>query len=137
MTKDSYNSKKIYSNVRIVKLDPLAAKLDSVGMRGGASKKLSTGAKAYVKDATKGNLKYSKHVTKAGKRGDFGTPMSSRAVAKELKTGAKESTLQSGMLTKGLHQKLGDKPLAEARKYLKREKIKYRNRAKDLKIRAK
>jgi hypothetical protein len=41
MTKDSYNSKKIYSNVKIIKLDPLAESLDSIGLKGGAGKSVS------------------------------------------------------------------------------------------------
>ena len=51
MTKDSYNSKKIYSNVKIIKLDPLAESLDSIGLKGGASKSLLSKG---VKETTKG-----------------------------------------------------------------------------------
>ena len=51
MTKDSYNSKKIYSNVKIIKLDPLAESLDSIGLKGGAGKSLLSGS---IKKTTTG-----------------------------------------------------------------------------------
>ena len=43
MTKDNFDRKKNYGNDKIIKLDPLAKKLDSVGMTGGASKSSSIG----------------------------------------------------------------------------------------------
>ncbi len=124
MTKQDSERKKNYINVK--KIDPLSERMSKTGMKGGASKSLSKGAKTYIKDATKANLRFSKEVTKTGKRGDFGSPMASKAAAKELKTGSKESTLKSGLLTPGLYKKLGEKPLNEARKYLKKKKVEYR-----------
>ena len=97
--------------------------------------KLSKKAKDYLKDATKSNLKMSKEVTTMGKRGDFGPKMSGRAAAKELKTSAKESSLKSGMVDLNLYKKHGEKPLHEARKYLKRKKIEYRNQKESLRKR--
>ncbi len=124
---------------KIIKLDPLAERLDNVGMTGGAgkkpkSKKLSKEAKEYIKDATKQNLKYSKEVSKIGKRGDFGSPMASKAAAKELKTMAKEKTMSSGLTDLKLFRKLGIKPYNEARKYLKNEKVKARKQKELLRI---
>ena len=54
---------------KIIKIDPLAERLDSVGLTGGASKKvnktkkLSKEAKAALRETTKANLKYSKEVS--------------------------------------------------------------------------
>jgi hypothetical protein len=118
-------------DIKLIKLDPLAEKLDRVGFKGGASrrpKKLSKEAKKAIRQATKDELRYSKEVSKAGRRGDFGSPMMSRSAAKELKTGAKESRLDMDGKNKLTKEML--KGRDEARKFLKKKKVQYRKDAK-------
>jgi hypothetical protein len=67
MTKDSYNSKKIYSNVKIIKLDPLAEGLDSIGLEGGAGRSLLSRG---VKETTKATIKNFKKTDKLSKQKD-------------------------------------------------------------------
>ena len=127
-------------DIKIFKLDPLSEKLDETGMKGGASKKLklSKEAKKALRQATKNELKYSKEVSKMGRRGDFGSPMMSRSVAKELKTGAKESKLSMDKASLSIASNFGKNKLTkemlkgrdEARKFLKKKKIQYRKDAK-------
>ena len=89
-------------------------------------RKLSEGAKEIIREATRGNLNQSRQISKAGKRGDFGSPRASKAAAKELKTGAKEMSVGMGLLTTNLYKKYGSKPFEEARKYLKSKKVEAR-----------
>ena len=118
---------------KIIKLDPLAERLDNVGMTGGAgkkpkSKKLSKEAKDALRETTKANLKYSKEVSKIGRRGDFGTPLMSGSVAKSLKTQAKEATLKSELdfpIISRFPKNITKKGKDEARKYLKKRKKEY------------
>jgi hypothetical protein len=128
-------------DIKLIKLDPLAEKLDRVGFKGGASrrpKKLSKEAKKAIRQATKDELRYSKEVSKAGRRGDFGSPMMSRSAAKELKTGAKESRLDMDRTSLALASNFGKNKLTkemlkgrdEARKFLKKKKVQYRKDAK-------
>jgi len=125
---------------KIIKMDPLSDKLDKAGMKGGASKpkKLSKEAKKAIRQATKDELRYSKEVSKAGRRGDFGSPMMSKAAAKELKTGAKETRLDKDRGSLSIASNFGKNKLTkemlkgrdEARKYLKKKKVEYRKQAK-------
>jgi len=127
-------------DIKLVKLDPLAERLDSAGFTGGASKpkKLSKEAKKAIRQATKDELRYSKEVSKAGRRGDFGSPMMSRSAAKELKTGAKESRLDMDRTSLAIASNFGKNKITkemlkgrdEARKYLKKKKVQYRKDAK-------
>jgi hypothetical protein len=124
-------------DIKLVKLDPLAEKLDKAGMKGGVGKlpkpKLSKEGKAALKQATKDNLKYSRYVSKAGRKGDFGTPLMSRAAAKQLKTAAKESTLKSELdypLIAKFPKNISTKAKNEARIYLKKRKKEYEKDAK-------
>ena len=131
-------------DIKLIKLDPLAEKLDKAGFKGGASrriskpKKLSKEGKAALKQATKDELRFSKEVTRAGRRGDFGSPMMSKAAAKELKTGAKESRLDMDRGSLAIASNFGKNKLTkemlkgrdEARKYLKKKKVEYREQAK-------
>jgi hypothetical protein len=118
---------------KIIKVDPLAEKLDNVGMKGGVgklpkSKKLSKEAKDALRETTKANLKYSKEVSKIGRRGDFGTPLMSSSVAKSLKTLAKEKTLKSELdlpFISRFPKNITKKGKDEARKYLKKRKKEY------------
>jgi hypothetical protein len=118
---------------KIIKLDPLAERLDNVGMTGGVgkkpkSKKLSKEAKDALRETTKANLKYSKEVSKIGRRGDFGTPLMSGSVAKSLKTQAKEATLKSELdfpIISRFPKNITKKGKDEARKYLKKRKKEY------------
>ena len=119
---------------KIIKIDPLAERLDSVGLTGGASKKvnktkkLSKEAKAALRETTKANLKYSKEVSKIGRRGDFGTPLMSSSVAKSLKTAAKEATLKSELdlpFVSRFPKNITKEGKNEARKYLKKRKKEY------------
>ena len=123
---------------KIIKLDPLAKRLDDVGMTGGASKsKLSKGAKNELKKATKASLKYSKFVTKSAKRGDFGSPKASKATAKELKTASKENKLKNDKTTLVVASNFGKNKFTketlknrdEARKFLKRKRLDYKKEA--------
>ena len=120
-------------DIKLVKLDPLAEKLDNAGMKGGVGKlskpkKLSKEAKEFVKDATRSQLRYSREVSKLGREGKFGPPASGKAAAKELKTAAKEQDLKlpSSPTLTNLFRKYGDKPYNEARKYLKSKKVEAR-----------
>ena len=124
-------------DIKIIKMDPLAEKLDKAGMKGGVGKlpkpKLSKEGKAALKQATKDNLKYSREVSKAGRRGDFGTPLMSRSAAKQLKTAAKESTLKSELdypLIAKFPKNISTKAKNEARIYLKKRKKEYEKDAK-------
>ena len=127
-------------DIKLIKLDPLAEKLDIAGFTGGASKrkKLSKEAKKAIRQATKDELIYSKEVSKAGRRGDFGSPMMSRSAAKELKTGAKESRLDMDRASLAIASNFGKNKITkemlkgrdEARKYLKKKKVQYRKDAK-------
>ena len=126
-------------DIKLIKLDPLAEKLDKAGFKGGASrriskpKKLSKEGKAALKQATKDNLKYSRYVSKAGRKGDFGTPLMSRSAAKQLKTAAKESTLKSELdypLIAKFPKNISTKAKNEARIYLKKRKKEYEKDAK-------
>ena len=124
-------------DIKIIKMDPLAEKLDKAGMKGGVGKlpkpKLSKEARAALRQATKDNLKYSREVSKAGRRGDFGTPMMSRSAAQQLKTGAKEQTLKSELdypLIARFPKNISTKAKDEARKYLKKKKSEYKKDAK-------
>jgi hypothetical protein len=126
-------------DIKIIKLDPLAEKLDKAGFKGGASrriskpKKLSKEGKAALKQATKDNLKYSRYVSKVGLRGDFGSPMMSRSTAKKLKTAAKEKTLKSELdypIIANFPKNISTKAKDEARKYLKKKKVEYQKDAK-------
>jgi len=124
-------------DIKLVKLDPLAEKLDKAGMKGGVGKlpkpKLSKEGKAALKQATKDNLKYSRYVSKAGRKGDFGTPLMSRSAAKQLKTAAKESTLKSELdypLIAKFPKNISTKAKNEARIYLKKRKKEYEKDAK-------
>jgi hypothetical protein len=96
------------------------------GLAKAVRRKLSEGAKEIIRDATRANLRYSREVSKSGKRGDFGSPRASKAAAKELKTGAKESTIGMGLTVPNLYRKYGSKPFEEARKYLKSKKVEAR-----------
>ena len=124
---------------KIKQLDPLAERMSKTGMKGGAAKpKLSKEGKAALKQATKDELRFSKEVTRAGRRGDFGSPMMSKAAAKELKTGAKESRLDMDRGSLAIASNFGKNKLTkemlkgrdEARKYLKKKKVEYRKQAK-------
>ena len=124
-------------DIKLVKLDPLAEKLDKAGMKGGVGKfpkpKLSKEGKAALKQATKDNLKYSRYVSKAGRKGDFGSPMMSRYAAKNLKTAAKEQTLKSELaypIIANFPKNISTKAKDEARKYLKKKKVEYQKDAK-------
>ena len=123
---------------KIIKLDPLAKRLDDVGMTGGAGKsKISKGAKNELKNATKKQLKYSKYVTKAGRKGDFGSPKASKATAKELKSQAKEQQLKNDTESLSILSNFGKikvtkdtiKNRDEARKFIKRKRIGYKKEA--------
>ena len=123
---------------KIIKLDPLAKRLDQAGYSGGASKpKLSKGAKNELKKATKASLKYSKFVTKSAKRGDFGSPKASKATAKELKTASKENQLKNDNNTLAVASNFGKNKITkenlknrdEARKFLKRKRLGYKKEA--------
>ena len=118
---------------KIIKLDPLAKRLDDVGMTGGAGKsKLSKGAKNELKKATKEKLSYSKYVTKAGKRGDFGSPKASKATAKQLKSESKEQALRNDTANLLSLKKVTKETLKnrnDARKFIKRKRIEYKKEA--------
>ena len=70
MTKDSYNRKKAYSNIRVMELDPLAASLNKVGMKGGAAKSmLGKNFKKSTKQAYKENKSFKVKNTLISKSG--------------------------------------------------------------------
>jgi|TARA_E500000318_G_C3388272_1_gene144916 hypothetical protein len=132
---------------KIIKLDPLAEKLDNVGMTGGASKisrskKLSKEGSIYLRKANKDTLKYSRYVTKAGKDGNFGSPKMSGATAKALKTASKEQKLKNDKETLAIATDFGKikitkkdlKGRDEARKFMKRKRKQYEKQAKSFEI---
>jgi len=54
MTKDNFDRKKNYSNTKIIQLDPLAERLSSIGLKGGAGRSLlSRGVKKPLKTLLK------------------------------------------------------------------------------------
>tara|TARA_A100001388_G_C28429890_1_gene339080 strand:- start:104 stop:532 length:429 start_codon:yes stop_codon:yes gene_type:complete len=100
-------------------------------------KKLSKEAFKVVKEATKQNLRYGKDVMKSAKQAMFGVPGGSgKAVAKELKTGAKELTSKGFILDKAMKdpkfKDISVKAINEARKFFKRKKLKFRKTAESL-----
>jgi hypothetical protein len=121
-------------DIKIKQMDPLAERLSNVGMEGGASKKISKPKKRKtlskegreaLKETTRQNLKYSREVSKEGRKGLFGTPLMSQSAAKQLKTAAKESTLKSEMdfpSASTFPKNVTTKGKDEARKYLKKKK---------------
>ena len=122
-------------DIKLIKLDPLAEKLDRAGFKGGASrsKKLSKDAKAALKESIKTNLRSGKQTMKAAKRGDFGSPMMSIAAGKSLKAGANESTLKGEIdypIISKFPKSISTKGKDEARKYLKRKKKEYERQSK-------
>ena len=124
-------------DIKIIKMDPLAEKLDKAGMKGGVGKlpkpKLSKEGKAALKETTRRNLKYSREVSKEGRERLFGTPLMSRSAAKQLKTAAKESTLKSELdypLIAKFPKNISTKAKNEARIYLKKRKKEYEKDAK-------
>jgi hypothetical protein len=134
MTKEDSERNKIYSNIKIKKIDPLSERLSAAGFTGGASKKLlSKDAKAALRETVKVNLRSGLQTTKAGKRGDFGSPMMSKAAAKSLKAGSKESTLKGELeypLISSFPKNISKQGKDEARKYLKKKKKEYERQAK-------
>ena len=125
-------------DIKLINLDPLAEKLDKAGFKGGASrriskpKKLSKEGKSALKAVVKQKLKTDKQTMAAGKRGDFGSPMMSMAVAKKLKASNKEDLLKSELKYPDsirFFPKETRKGVKEASKYLKKKKIEYRKQA--------
>ena len=123
-------------DIKIIKMDPLAEKLDKAGMKGGVGKlpkpKLSKEGKAALKAVVKQKLKTDKQTMAAGKRGDFGSPMMSMAVAKKLKASNKEDLLKSELKYPDsirFFPKETRKGVKEASKYLKKKKIEYGKQA--------
>jgi len=124
-------------DIKLIKLDPLAEKLDKVGMKGGVGKfpkpkKLSKEGKSALKAVVKQKLKTDKQTMAAGKRGDFGSPMMSMAVAKKLKASNKEDLLKSELKYPDsirFFPKETRKGVKEASKYLKKKKIEYGKQA--------
>ena len=123
-------------DIKLIKLDPLAEKLDKAGMKGGVGKfpkpKLSKEGKAALKAVVKQKLKTDKQTMAAGKRGDFGSPMMSMAVAKKLKASNKEDLLKSELKYPDsirFFPKETRKGVKEASKYLKKKKIEYGKQA--------
>jgi hypothetical protein len=125
---------------KIKQLDPLAERLSNVGFTGGAAKpKLSKEGKSALKAVVKQKLKTDKQTMAAGKRGDFGSPMMSMAVAKKLKASNKEDLLKSELKYPDsirFFPKETRKGVKEASKYLKKKKIEYRKQAEFFKKRA-
>lgn len=124
-------------DIKLVKLDPLAEKLDKAGMKGGVGKlpkpKLSKDAKAALKETIRRDLRFGRETMKAARRGDFGTPMMSQSVGKKLKAGAKEARLKSEINYPAISdypKNISTKGKDEARKYLKRKKKEYEKDAK-------
>jgi hypothetical protein len=126
-------------DIKIIKLDPLAEKLDKAGFKGGASrriskpKKLSKEGKAALKETIKRDLRFGRATMKAARRGDFGSPMMSQSAGKSLKAGSKESRLKSEINYPAIRdypKNISTKGKDEARKYLKRKKKEYERDAK-------
>ena len=123
-------------DIKIIKMDPLSELLDEAGMKGGVGKlpkpKLSKEGKAALKAVVKQKLKTDKQTMAAGKRGDFGSPMMSMAVAKKLKASNKEDLLKSELKYPDsirFFPKETRKGVKEASKYLKKKKIEYGKQA--------
>jgi hypothetical protein len=133
-------------DIKVKQMDPLAERLSNVGMEGGASKKiskpknlskqdksvLSKEGKSALRAVVKKKLKSDKQTMASGKRGDFGSPMMSIAVAKKLKASNKEDLLKSELKYPDpvrFFPKETRKGVKEAEKYLKKKKIEYRKQA--------
>ena len=72
MTKDNFDRKKNYSNTKIIQLDPLAERLNSIGLKGGAGRSLlSRGVKKTTIKNFKKTDKLSKQKDKLNDSGKF------------------------------------------------------------------
>lgn len=105
-----------------ISINPMQDDLKKMAGLGAAATGLSAAGKRALKDLVKSDLRYAKELTKKGKQGDFGTPQMSNRAAKELKAGSMQSRAETGFATR----KHSVKALEEARKFLKKKKIKYR-----------
>lgn len=105
-----------------ISINPMQDDLKKMAGLGAAATGLSAAGKRALKDLVKSDLRYAKELTKKGKQGDFGTPQMSNRAAKELKAGSMESRAATGFATR----KHSVKALEEARKFLKKKKVKYR-----------
>ena len=82
MTKDNFDRKKNYSNTKIIQLDPLAERLNSIGLKGGAGRSLlSRGVKKTTKDTIKNFKKTDKLSKQKDKLNDSGKFVKDGALA--------------------------------------------------------
>ena len=131
MTKDNFNRKKNYSNTKIIQLDPLAERLSSIGLKGGAGRSLlSRGVKKTTKDTIKNFKKTDKLSKQKDKLNDSGKFVKDGALANK---NIKLKDLRKLALASSLKARISDKQKYDSNRASFSKDVKNRERAqKDL-----
>ena len=131
MTKDNFDRKKNYSNTKIIQLDPLAERLNSIGLKGGAGRSLlSRGVKKTTKDTIKNFKKTDKLSKQKDKLNDSGKFVKDGALANK---NIKLKDLRKLALASSLKARISDKQKYDSNRASFSKDVKNRERAqKDL-----
>tara|TARA_R110000744_G_C18879749_1_gene506456 strand:+ start:41 stop:481 length:441 start_codon:yes stop_codon:yes gene_type:complete len=131
MTKDNFDRKKNYSNTKIIQLDPLAERLSSIGLKGGAGRSLlSRGVKKTTKDTIKNFKKTDKLSKQKDKLNDSGKFVKDGALANK---NIKLKDLRKLALASSLKARISDKQKYDSNRASFSKDVKNRERAqKDL-----
>ena len=131
MTKDNFDRKKNYSNTKIIQLDPLAERLSSIGLKGGAGRSLlSRGVKKTTKDTIKIFKKTDKLSKQKDKLNDSGKFVKDGALANK---NIKLKDLRKLALASSLKARISDKQKYDSNRASFSKDVKNRERAqKDL-----
>ena len=131
MTKDNFDRKKNYSNTKIIQLDPLAERLNSIGLKGGAGRSLlSRGVKKITKDTIKNFKKTDKLSKQKDKLNDSGKFVKDGALANK---NIKLKDLRKLALASSLKARISDKQKYDNNRASFSKDVKNRERAqKDL-----
>jgi hypothetical protein len=131
MTKDNFDRKKNYSNTKIIQLDPLAERLNSIGLKGGAGRSLlSRGVKKTTKDTIKNFKKTDKLSKQKDKLNDSGKFVKDGVLANK---NIKLKDLRKLALASSLKARISDKQKYDSNRASFSKDVKNRERAqKDL-----
>jgi len=86
--KSKFKKSKFKKTDATISINPMQDDLKKMAGLGAAATGLSAAGKKALRDSVKEHLQGAKYLTKAGKRGDFGTTRASMKAAKELKASA-------------------------------------------------
>ena len=127
MTKDNFDRKKNYSNTKIIQLDPLAERLNSIGLKGGAGRSLlSRGVKKTTKDTIKNFKKTDKLSKQKDKLNDSGKFVKDGALANK---NIKLKDLRKLALASSLKARISDKQKYDNNRASFSKDVKNRERA--------